>query len=228
MSKYSYSDLKDLWQQVGGSPQAADMAAAIAMAESGGESGASNTNTDGSVDRGLWQINSVHGSQSTFDPIANAKAAVQISNNGTTWRPWCTAWSGPCSGTYLASNAPYQKFLNGSSGSSSSGVSNAGLPVNPLNPMTWLTPVFKVLSVWFLYGLMTVGGAWLMWIGFWILVLRSDTAKTAISLAVSKGKVAYSGQQKKQKEREKAQTSNVKPAMKTGKREKGEADGNSE
>lgn len=122
---YNYSQLQYVWIQANGSPQAAPMAAAIAMAESSGNSHA--TNNDGSsVDRGLWQINSVHGSQSSYDVMTNARAAVAISGNGTNWRPWCTAWSdGACGsrgGTYLGPGAPYQKFLG-----------NAGPTPAPIN-----------------------------------------------------------------------------------------------
>jgi hypothetical protein len=48
-------------ERAGGRTSAANMAAAIAMAESSGNPSASNRNTDGSIDRGLWQINSIHG-----------------------------------------------------------------------------------------------------------------------------------------------------------------------
>lgn len=83
----------------------ADIAAAIAMAESGGNSQASNVDSDGSTDRGLWQINSVHGSLSTFDPIANVKAAIQISNNGSNWSPWTTFKTGAYK-KYLSPTTP--------------------------------------------------------------------------------------------------------------------------
>lgn len=116
---YSYSQLKALWTANGGNPAAADMAAAIALAESGGIPDNAGTNTNGTVDRGLWQINSVHGSLSTFDPNANAKAAILISANGVNWRPWCTAWSdGACGtqrGSYLGMGAPYQKYMQSGS-----------------------------------------------------------------------------------------------------------------
>jgi hypothetical protein len=88
--KYSFNQLEDLWVKAGGNPAKKAIAAAIALAESAGVSNAVNHNSNGSTDRGLWQINSVHGSQSTFDPLANAKAAVAISSNGTNWRPWVT------------------------------------------------------------------------------------------------------------------------------------------
>lgn len=94
MPKYTYGQLEALWIQEGGSKAAAPMAAAIAMAESRGESTATNQNTNGTTDRGLWQINSVHGAQSTYDVVANTKSAIAISNNGTDWSPWSTFKNG--------------------------------------------------------------------------------------------------------------------------------------
>lgn len=91
---YTYSQLKALWIKYGGNAASADTAAAVALAESGGVPTASNSNTDGSIDRGLWQINSVHGSLSTFDVAANTKAAIKISNNGSSWSPWVTYTTG--------------------------------------------------------------------------------------------------------------------------------------
>lgn len=88
-------DMRNLWTRAGGRASAANMAAAIAMAESGGRRHPrDNINADGSVDRGPWQINSVHGALSTHDPLGNARAAVRISNNGRNWRPWATFNSG--------------------------------------------------------------------------------------------------------------------------------------
>lgn len=97
--QYNYAQLEGIWMQAGGAQGAAPIAAAIAMAESGGNSTATGQNP-GSVDRGLWQINSVHGAQSTYDVMGNARAAVAISNNGTNWSPWTTYTSGA-----------YRKFL---------------------------------------------------------------------------------------------------------------------
>lgn len=78
---------------------------AIALAESGGSIGAINTsNANGSTDRGLWQINSVHSQYQAnrlFDPAYNAKAMWEISSGGTNWFPWSTY-----------TNGRYQKFLN--------------------------------------------------------------------------------------------------------------------
>jgi hypothetical protein len=92
------SGLEQLWEQAGGSPGAASTAASVAMAESGGQPGASNTNSNGTTDRGYWQINSIWGAQSTYDPAGNARAAVRISHDGTDWSPWVTYTSGAYAG----------------------------------------------------------------------------------------------------------------------------------
>ena len=96
----SCSGLEALWESAGGSPSEAFMAAEIAMAESSGHQNATDNNTNGSTDRGYWQINSIHGALSTYDPAGNARAAVQLSGNGTDWSPWVTyatqAYVGKC------------------------------------------------------------------------------------------------------------------------------------
>lgn len=140
MAKLNATQLEALWIQAGGDPAKAVIAASMALAESGGAYGddpsALHTNTDGSIDRGPWQINSVHGTQSTTDPLANARAAVAISGNGANWKPWSTAWSdgagGTQGGTYLGRGAPFQKFQDLAT-SASAAVQN-----NP--PGTFLPP----------------------------------------------------------------------------------------
>lgn len=126
---FSFADLQNLWIQAGGNPAKAKIAAAVAMAESGGRRTAQHRNSDGSIDRGPWQINSVHGAQSTLDPRGNARAAVAISKNGTSWTPWVTFKSGA-----------YQRFLSGhnvpaaavASGESVPGVTDLNLPSVPV------------------------------------------------------------------------------------------------
>jgi hypothetical protein len=92
--KYDSSALAKLWTSAGGNPGSAHLAAAVALAESGGNPNALNHNTNGTVDRGLWQINSIHGNKSVFDPMGNARAAVSISSNGGSWVPWVTYHTG--------------------------------------------------------------------------------------------------------------------------------------
>lgn len=82
------NQIKDLWIKAGGNPQQADKAVEIAMAVSGGDPNYVRANSDGTVDRGLWGINSTYGHQSTTDPLANARAAVAASRDGSEWSMW--------------------------------------------------------------------------------------------------------------------------------------------
>ncbi|MGH3206657.1 MAG: LysM peptidoglycan-binding domain-containing protein [Trebonia sp.] len=91
---YSCSGLEQLWEQEGGSPAAAFMAAEIAMAESSGVASAISP-TD---DFGLWQINGSNGALATLNPFQNAKSAITLSDDGTNWNPWTTYHSGAYSG----------------------------------------------------------------------------------------------------------------------------------
>jgi LysM repeat protein len=92
--RYSCSGLEQIWEQAGGSPARAMMAAEIAMAESGGNPNAISP-TD---DFGLWQINASNGALATLNPFQNAKSAVELSNNGANWGPWTTYTSGAYAG----------------------------------------------------------------------------------------------------------------------------------
>lgn len=76
-------------------------AVAIALAESSGNELATHTNSNGSIDTGLWQINSIHKKVHPNwtipwlqNPTNNAQAMAIVSNNGTNWRPWTTYNSG--------------------------------------------------------------------------------------------------------------------------------------
>lgn len=119
VATYSYDQLKALWIANGGSPATAGMAAAIAIAESGGRSEAvSKANRNGTQDWGLWQINK--GGAAMLDANANAKQAISMSKNGATWRPWCTAYGdnacGTKGGSYLGKSASFWKYLSGGAG----------------------------------------------------------------------------------------------------------------
>lgn len=90
----SCGGLEALWERAGGSKAEAFIAAEIAEAESGGRQYALSP-TD---DRGYWQINASHGALSTYDPYGNARAAIEISGDGTNWAAWTTYTSGAYSG----------------------------------------------------------------------------------------------------------------------------------
>jgi hypothetical protein len=73
------------------------LAIAIALAESGGDTGAQHRDANGTTDYGLWQINSVHAQYKPSDllaPAGNAAAAYTISGGGTNWNPWTTFKNG--------------------------------------------------------------------------------------------------------------------------------------
>jgi hypothetical protein len=91
---YSCSGLEQIWEQAGGNPADAFMAAEIAMAESGGNPNAISP----TADYGLWQINISNGALATLNPLQNAKSAVTLSDNGTNWDPWTTYTSGAYAG----------------------------------------------------------------------------------------------------------------------------------
>jgi hypothetical protein len=88
----SLAELRQLAESVGFRDDAIHIAAAVAMAESGGDTQAiGKVNHD---DRGLWQIN-VHfhpefDPSLLFDPIFNARAAFRVSKGGTDFTPWVT------------------------------------------------------------------------------------------------------------------------------------------
>ena len=89
---YSFSQLEALWISAGGSRASAPTAAAVALAESGGNP--KIPNRQGVPAYGLWQINIASNANpedllaQVLDPLGNAKAAVAISGNGTNWNPW--------------------------------------------------------------------------------------------------------------------------------------------
>lgn len=210
MPKFSFQQLEDIWTQAGGSPTFAPMAAAVATAESGGDPNSFNQNSNGTVDRGLWQINSIHGSQSTFDPMANARAAVGISKGGTDWRPWASAWSdgnfGKSGGTFLGPGSHVLKYLP--AGSTTSGVvptGDGGNPIltaakgaNPLDPPAWAQAIMNVMGIpspstvvkMVGYGFLVVLGILGMIVGGVLIILGSRPVKVLAGEAAGIGRQA--------------------------------------
>jgi hypothetical protein len=98
MPTLSPTQLYSQARAAGFSPLDATVAAAIALAESGGNTDAKGTNKDGSIDRGAWQINSRWHPEITdvcaTDPTCSANAAFSISRGGKDFTPWTTYTSG--------------------------------------------------------------------------------------------------------------------------------------
>src|SRR4249919_1680555 len=91
--KLGIREIYDAARAAGFTPDQATTWTAIAMAESGGETGAHNPHGEDS--RGLWQINIASGVRQNVwgdlsDPVVNARAAYDISNHGLDMRPWTT------------------------------------------------------------------------------------------------------------------------------------------
>lgn len=94
MADYTYAQLEGLWINAGGPRDQAATAAAIAEAESGGNSDARNP----SGASGLWQILGNPFPGNPFDPATNARMAVakykQAPGGGDNFSPWVTFTDG--------------------------------------------------------------------------------------------------------------------------------------
>lgn len=98
--KLTASDVAFVAEQAGFKGPELVAAVAVSFAENAShDPGAIHHNSNGTIDVGLWQINSVHG-YSTADmqiPQKNAQAAYAISHSGNDWSPWATWNSGKAS-----------------------------------------------------------------------------------------------------------------------------------
>lgn len=142
--RFSYAQLMGLWIMARGSAQTASMAAAIAMAESSLGTGAANSaaynkDTNGSTDRGLWQINSINGSWSSYDIMTNARGAVQLSHNGTDWHLWTTYKDGSYR-AFLRNNVTPDMNVPINATNAAAQVSNSTIPNAQLTAFTSAAP----------------------------------------------------------------------------------------
>lgn len=110
-----YAQLESAWISGGGDAPSAPLAAAVATAESGGQTGdiGDESVIDGiyAPSYGLWQIRSVHRdafpnffppSSEWMDPVQNASAAVNLANHSNLgWGNWSTYNDGA-----------YQQYVN--------------------------------------------------------------------------------------------------------------------
>lgn len=122
---YSAVQIAQAAQQGGFSGNDWTISVAIAEAESSGWTRATLVDSDCSVDRGLWQINSYwHGEVSdscAFDPSCAAQATHTIWANGG-WSQWTTYTNG----AYLSHMSDAQAAVNQVSGGSGSGGGGGG------------------------------------------------------------------------------------------------------
>lgn len=93
MPTLSASQIAGYAKNAGVPPGQVAIATAIALAESGGQTDATSpTNSNGTRDMGLWQINSVHtnllSGHDVYDPAQNAAMMFTLSKGGTNWNAW--------------------------------------------------------------------------------------------------------------------------------------------
>jgi hypothetical protein len=107
-TKYTYAQLEGLWINAGGPKLVAPVAAAIALAESGGCSSDLNPTDNGGTQTsvGLWQVsNGTHQYPAAWTSAAGnaAEAVAKYTGAGNSFSPWGTYKSGA-----------YTAYLNGS------------------------------------------------------------------------------------------------------------------
>lgn len=121
-SKLTRAQIADAMRKAGWPESAIPVGVAVAMAESGGNPKAVNRkNRNGSVDYGLFQINSVHGkllkTGNPYDPVDNARMALAVyKGSGNKWTPWVAYKSGS-----------YRKFFTGKAEGTASPGDDGGL-----------------------------------------------------------------------------------------------------
>lgn len=180
----SYAQIEGLWVQAGGSSALAPVAAAVAMAESGGNPTAHNaTPPDDSY--GLWQIN-MYGSlgparraqfglssnTALYDPLTNARAAVAIAKGG--FGPWTTFTSGA-----------YKKYLNGAvppdmsaGGAGAPDATQASVASDITSSIiSAFYPVINMTGNLATFMLLIAGGALLTMAGFYMLFANSGAVR---------------------------------------------------
>lgn len=128
--QYNFAELQGLWINAGGPKAVAGIAAAIALAESGGCSAAVNpTDNNGTqTSWGLWQwSDGTHNEPpGILDPFTNAQQSVmKYQTAGNSFSPWGTYTSGAYRG-FLSGGTPDLNVPT--SASASSGGGTAGPP----------------------------------------------------------------------------------------------------
>lgn len=168
---------------------------AIAKAESSGRTDAVNNNTNGTADRGVWQINDVHNEklpgQDRFDPNVNAQLMMMISSGGKNWQPWSTYNNGAYNRfTSEVSNAVMGKTftpngpipLAAGTGSAEQFMGRVGEDVSSI------TNLFKTLTsrnFWIRFCYVVLGGL-LATLGIVALMVATGAAGKVMSVIPSK------------------------------------------
>lgn len=124
-TRLSTGQIADAMRRAGWPENAVPTGVAVAMAESGGNPTATNRNSNGSTDYGLFQINSIHAnilkSGTWSNPVDNARMALQVYREaGNKWSPWVAFKSGSYRKYYKA-NPGGNAAITGTSGDGDDG-----------------------------------------------------------------------------------------------------------
>jgi hypothetical protein len=181
----SYADLMGYWVKAGGSEESAPLAAAIALAESGGNPTAHNAvPPDDSY--GPWQINmlgsmgqqraatfGLRSYSDLYDPLTNAKAAVAISSGGTNFVPWSTYTSGAYR-DYLQGGVPPNLNVTGGGGTV-----NVGFPsASDITASLWMS--ITLIGNYIFFALVIGGGVVMLYLGLMLLVRETSGGQAII------------------------------------------------
>lgn len=176
-SQYSFAELYDLLGSNGFSGDGIDIGAAVVMAESHGNAKAKNVNTDGTVDRGLWQINKFWHPEVSDACAYNAgcatRAAYKISHNGTDFSAWSTYKNGTWKqyykgkgGAAAASGAQSDSPLGNADEVVTGAVDSVGSALSQIASM--LGVLFQA-STWFRVGKVLLGAVVLIVVAYQLL-----------------------------------------------------------
>ena len=220
-NRYNFHQLEQLWTSNGGDKSLAPVMAGIALAESGGNPQAKHTNSNGTIDQGLWQINSsnigLYRGKNVYNPNVNVHAAIQLANHGNGLKNWTTYQTGAYLkhipknqrkwawlGVTFNPNNPKTKSPGGKSGALDGVVSAVEHPIRSVqqgtNAVTGavthaiLSPVEKGLA-WFGkevgFALLIMGGGGLILLG--LLLIGADLGLSAFA-SVQRGRTFQHGQ----------------------------------
>ena len=173
-------------------------AVAVALAESGGRIDATNTNTNGSTDYGVWQINSIHADEFAKHPqwwsVENADMAHDIwAAAGNSWKPWTTYTSGAYNmflgqassaagavdpGGFGAGGADSTKTVTTIPGIDSIAESLSGFATGVAAVTAWISDPHN----WERIGLVIIGGA--LVVGALVVVAGDKTAAVVKKLPI--------------------------------------------
>lgn len=155
MARLSQAQIEMYARSAGLSADRAKVAAAIAMAESGGNPRSHNpVPPDNSY--GLWQINmlgsmgptrrkqlGISSNEELYDPAVNARAMAQISSGGSNWQPWAT-YTGPDG---KGADGPWRQYYDGAAPPVEGGIEQADLlPDFAVPGLDALTDAFRGIN----------------------------------------------------------------------------------